>query len=80
MAKDFNNPRWLRIPFTTFRHCKATIEYHKTKDILYVKQLLGHKSFSSTMIYIDIEKAIYRRTTRMSSSAESPHRIRVHMR
>ena len=35
------------------------MEYHKTKDILHVKQLLGHKSLSSTMIYIDIEKALY---------------------
>ena len=35
------------------------MEYHRTKDILYVKQLLGHKNLSSTMIYIDMEKAIY---------------------
>ena len=42
-----------------FRHWKATMEYHRMKDILHVKQLLGHKKISSTMIYIDIEKAIY---------------------
>ena len=35
------------------------MEYHRTKDILYVKQLLGHKRLSSTMVYIDIEKAIH---------------------
>ena len=27
------------------------MEYHKTKDILYVKQLLGHKSLKNTLIY-----------------------------
>lgn len=27
------------------------MEYHKTKDILRVKQKLGHKSINSTMIY-----------------------------
>ena len=27
------------------------MEYHKTKDILYVKQLLGHKSIKNTLIY-----------------------------
>ncbi|MEA2089887.1 MAG: site-specific integrase [Thermoproteota archaeon] len=59
MARNFNNPRLLKIAFTTFRHWKATTQYHCTNDILYVKQLLGHKSLNSTMIYIDIEKATY---------------------
>jgi len=31
-----------------------------TRDILYVKELLGHKDIRNTMVYIDIEKAIYR--------------------
>ncbi|MFQ5758954.1 MAG: hypothetical protein ACE5IF_04695 [Candidatus Bathyarchaeia archaeon] len=35
------------------------MEYHKTRDILHVKHLLGHKNVQNTMIYIDIEKAIY---------------------
>ena len=30
-----------------------------TRDILYVKELLGHKDIRNTMVYIDIEKAIY---------------------
>jgi len=33
-ARKFNNPRLLEITFTTFRHWRATMEYHKTKDIL----------------------------------------------
>ena len=49
----------LKVSFTSLRHWKATTEYHKTKDILHVKQLLGHKSIKNTMIYIDIERALY---------------------
>jgi len=45
------NKRIEKITFHTLRHWKATMEYHKTKDILYVKQLLGHKSIQSTLIY-----------------------------
>ena len=27
------------------------MEYHKTKDILHVKELLGHRSINNTLIY-----------------------------
>ena len=47
-ANKLKNPRLLRISFHTFRHWKATMTYHKTKDILYVKKILGHKSINST--------------------------------
>jgi len=30
------------------------MEYHRTKDILYVKQLLGHKSINNTMLYTQL--------------------------
>jgi len=59
IAAKFNNPRLLKVTFTTLRHWKATSYYHEVRDILKVKQLLGHKTLRSTMIYIDIEKAIY---------------------
>jgi len=45
------NPNLLKISFKTLRHWKATMEYHKTKDLLYVKQLLGHRSITSTLVY-----------------------------
>jgi hypothetical protein len=35
------------------------MEYHKTKDILHVKRILGHKSVQNTMIYINLEAALY---------------------
>jgi site-specific recombinase XerD len=53
------NPRLMRIGFHILRHWKATIEYHKTKDILHVKKLLGRKRVENTKIYIDIEQALY---------------------
>jgi len=61
-ARKFNNPRLLEITFVTFRHWKATMEYHKTKDILWVMKLLGHHSLKSTLIYIDLEKATFKET------------------
>jgi len=61
-VRKFSNPRLLKIVFTTFRHWKATMEYHKTKDILWVMKLLGHKTLKSTLVYIDLEKAIFKET------------------
>jgi integrase len=51
LAYNLQNPRFLQIHFHTFRHWKATMEYHKTKDILHVRQLLGHKQIQSTLVY-----------------------------
>ena len=50
-AKKLGNPNFLKIHFHTFRHWKATMEYHKTKDILHVMQILGHRSINNTLIY-----------------------------
>ncbi len=58
-AQRLQNPRLLRITFHTFRHWKATVLYHQTKDIYYVKQFLGHKSLSSTEVYINIEWTMF---------------------
>jgi hypothetical protein len=33
--------------------------YHETKDILHVQQLLGHRSIDSTMIYVNLESAVF---------------------
>lgn len=44
----------MRIHFHTFRHWKATTEYHRTKDILYVMKLPGHKSLNNTLIYTQL--------------------------
>jgi integrase len=51
VTEKLQNPRLLEISFRTFRHWKATMEYHKTKDILHVKRLLGHHNIKNTLIY-----------------------------
>ena len=61
IARKLQNPRLRRIHFHTFRHWKATMLYHQTKDILYVMRFLGHKSIKSTLIYIQLEEAIFKR-------------------
>jgi len=58
-AKKLQNPRLLEIHFHTLRHWKATMEYHKTKDVLHVKNLLGHRSIDNTLLYIQIEQALF---------------------
>ncbi len=60
IARRLNNPRLLKISFKTLRHFKGTTEYHKTKDILHVKQVLGHKNIQNTLIYINLESAIFK--------------------
>jgi integrase len=61
LAHKLQNPRLQKIGFHTFRHWKATMEYHKTKDILHVKEMLGHKSIQNTLIYINIERALFQK-------------------
>jgi len=51
VAEKLANQRVKAITFKTLRHWKATMEYHKTKDILHVKRLLGHKNINNTLIY-----------------------------
>jgi integrase len=50
-AKKLKRPELLRISLYSFRHYYATMLYHKTKDILYVKEKLGHRSLKNTLIY-----------------------------
>lgn len=53
-AAKSKNPRLNEITFHTLRHWKATMEYHKTKDILHVMRLLGHKNIKNTMRYTQL--------------------------
>jgi len=44
----------MQVSFHTFRHFKATVEYHKTKDLLHVMQLLGHRNIKNTLVYTQL--------------------------
>ena len=56
IAQKLQNPRLNRITFHTFRHWKATMEYHRTKDLLYVKEILGHRDIKTTLMYTQLVK------------------------
>ncbi|MBN1357607.1 tyrosine-type recombinase/integrase [Candidatus Bathyarchaeota archaeon] len=51
VAKRLQNPRLKRIHLHSFRHWKATMEYAKTKNLVWVKHVLGHRSIKNTEIY-----------------------------
>ena len=54
IAEKLQNPRLLQISFHTFRHWKATTEYHRTKDILHVTRLLCHRNIQNTLVYTQL--------------------------
>ena len=65
----------MRLTFHSLRHFRGTMEYHKTKDILHVKYILGHRNIRNTLIYIDIERALWQgvpeeSTTRVAHSVQ----------
>jgi len=51
LAVKLGKPEINRIQLKTFRHYKGTMEYHKTKDILHVKMVLGHRNIKNTLVY-----------------------------
>ena len=59
IANKIGNPRIIKIHFHTLRHFKGTMLYHKTKDLLYVMQALGHKNIKNTLLYIQLEEALF---------------------
>jgi integrase len=54
LSHKLKNPRFKKITFHTFRHWKASTEYQKTKDILHIKEMLGHRDIKTTLIYTQI--------------------------
>jgi len=59
LANKLENPSIKTVRLYDLRHFFATMLYHKTKDILLVKQQLGHKSINNTLIYVDLEATLY---------------------
>jgi integrase len=60
VATKISNPRLRKIMFKTLRTWKGTMEYHRTKDVLHVMQILGHKNIKNTLIYIQLEEALFK--------------------
>ena len=59
LARLTGNNRFRKIHFHTFRHVFALRTYHKYKDAMTVKTLLGHKSLLTTQRYIELYNEIY---------------------
>jgi integrase len=51
LSLRLNNPRLQLVSFRTLRHFKGTMEYHRTKDILHVMRILGHRNIQNTLVY-----------------------------
>ncbi len=58
-ANKIQNQRLMKIHFHTFRYWKGTMLYHETKDMYYVMQRLGHKNIKNTLLYVQLEEALF---------------------
>ncbi len=54
LAEKVQDPTIRQIRLYDFRHFKATMEYHKTRDLLHVKALLGHRNVRMTLRYTQL--------------------------
>jgi len=54
LAETLQEPQLKTIPLRNLRHYHATMLYDRTKDILLVKQRLGHKKLETTMFYTQL--------------------------
>jgi len=68
-ARKLGNPRLNMITFQIIRHWKGTTEYHKTRDILHVKSILGHKNIR-TLWFASISKGHCSRRKQTNSRSE----------
>ena len=60
LAYKLKNSRLKQITFHTFRHWKGTWEYHRTKDILHVMQVLGHRNIKNTLVYVQLAEELFK--------------------
>jgi integrase len=51
LIRTLQNTKLREIHLHTFRHWKATMEYHRTKNIKFVQSILGHKKLENTDVY-----------------------------
>jgi integrase/recombinase XerD len=54
VAEELKQPNLKTIRLYDFRHYFATMLYARTKDILFVKQQMGHKKLETTLMYTQL--------------------------
>jgi len=54
LAKKLNDPSIKTVRLYDIRHFFATMFYHKTRDLLMLKNLMGHKKIETTLIYTQL--------------------------
>ncbi len=59
VANKIGNQRIMQIHFHTLRYWKGTMLYHSHKDMYYVMQRLGHKNIKNTLLYVQLEEALF---------------------
>jgi integrase len=75
LAFKLQNPRLNAIHFHTLRHFRATLEYHRTKDLLHVQQFLGHREVKNTMLYIQLDKQLFQNFTEDQFITKIAHNV-----
>ncbi len=55
---NFRDQELLKIRLYDLRHWFATTEYMKTRDLLHVKYLMGHRHIESTMVYVHLAQGL----------------------
>jgi len=55
---NFRDQEFLKIRLYDLRHWFATSQYMKTRDLLHVKYMLGHRNIESTMIYVHLSQGL----------------------
>lgn len=71
LAEKLGDPSIRSIRLYDLRHFYATVTYHKTRDILFVKQKMGHKKIETTLRYtqlVDFDSEDY--TVRTASTVK----------
>jgi len=58
MAPDFQ----LNFVYQLFIPQHITARYNQTKDVLYVKEFLGHHKVETTLLYIQLAETIFKET------------------
>lgn len=53
-AEKLQDPTIQTIRLYDLRHYFATMTYHKTRDILFTKQQMGHRKIETTLIYTQL--------------------------